>query len=389
MFDYFRKKFEALLDAVLAPVWQWVMAASWRTKVLILVLGSAVAVAATYPDLVAQRLSQAAIAWRVANPKGRAIPFAASTVKAVDATAKRLGATIAGDLLQLTAPAATPWSAAQSVMASRGTPLDNKPAIIAFIRGLTAPGCACWVELPEEKDAPHVTFISGWVMSALAALDAPATGEEVQFALHSQSSDGSWHMFTTANQPQQGSTYATAWLVIGLTEQRHKNFIAAADVHQVDTAVTRAVAWLLSHRSGARWKGYPEMTSSTESESISGVALHALHLAAPERAVSLDKEWISSLPARTIAASDGENNYIVLGGASATAIDHFVQIKLPWMLVATVDAYPQADLMHRVRAMEWLEKSLNDRSVVNSDAVDTSWWRAELEYSLNYALEHQ
>src|SRR5437667_20109 len=111
MLDYFRKKMEILLDAVLAPVWQWIMAASWRTK-----------------------------------------------------------------------------------------QLDNKLEIVAFIRSLTAPNCACWVELPEEKDAPRVTFISGWVMTALATLDTPASEDELRFALHSQSSDGSWHMFTVADE---------------------------------------------------------------------------------------------------------------------------------------------------------------------------------------------
>jgi hypothetical protein len=58
------------------------------------------------------------------------------------------------------------------------------------------------------------------------------------------------------------------------------------------------------------------------------------------------------------------------------------------MLVATVDAYPQGDLLHRMHAMEWLENSLNHQSVVNADSVDAAWWRAELLYSLNYVLDH-
>lgn len=392
MFDYFRKKLEILLDAVLAPVWQWVLAASWRTQVLILVGLAAAAGAAANPDLTLRGLSRGVSAYHVTFPSGRALPIAAGTVKSLDESAQRLSTTIAAELLRLSAPDATAWSAAQSALASRSTQLDNKPAIVAFIRGLTAPNCACWVELPEQKDAPHITFISGWVMTAMAALDTPVSAEELQFALRSQSADGSWHMFTVADQPQQASTYSTAWLVIGLTEQKRKHFIAAADTHSVDGAITRGVGWLLSHRHGARWKGYPEMVSSTDSESISGLALHALHLAAPKRAVSLDNDWISSLPNRAITASDAENNYVEQEGASARAIDHFVQLKLPWMLVATVDAYPQADFKRRVRAMEWLENSLNHPSVVNAEAntdtMDAAWWRAELLYSLNYVLDH-
>jgi hypothetical protein len=227
-------------------------------------------------------------------------------------------------------------------------------------------------------------------MMALATLDTPATEDELQFALSSQSDDGSWHTFNVADAAQQGSTYSTAWLLIGLSEQKRKDFIPGADAQAVDGAVTRAVGWLLSHRSGgARWKTYPELTGSEESESISGLALHALHLASPKRAATLDSDWIGTLPERLIPAPEGENNYIVLAGANARAIDHFVQFKLPWMLIATVDAYPQGDLLHRVRAMEWLEKSLNQPSVVGADAESTDWWRAEFLYSLHYILDHQ
>ena len=388
MLDYFRKKLEILLDAVLAPVWQWVMAASWRTKVLILALLGAVTFVTANPALVLRGLKQTVIAYRVTFAQHGAMPFASATLESLHETTRRLSTTNRADLVRLTALSATAWSASQNVVASRGKHLDNK-AVVAFIRSLTAPNCACWVELPEEKDAPHITFISGWVMTALATLDTPVTDDELQFALHSQSDDGSWHTFTVSDQPQEGSTYSTAWLVIGLSEQKRKSFIGAGEAQAVDGALTRAVAWLLSHRSGgARWKNYPDMTTSQESESISGLALHALHLAAPNRAASLDADWIGTLPERLITAPEGENNYVVLAGANARAIDHFVQFKLPWMLIATVDAYPQGDLVHRVRAMEWLEKSLNQPTIQGADAESTDWWRAELLYSLHYILDH-
>src|SRR5262249_49617275 len=160
--------------------WQWIMQASWAVKVLILLVAAAVAFGATNFELLARSVERSAVALRVAFPGGRAIPLAPDTAAALDATAKRLSATLPGDLLALNAPNSAPWSTAQDVVAAGPGKLD-KGAITAFIRDHAAPGCACWVELPEEHDAPHAVFISGWVMSALAALGVPATEDELHF----------------------------------------------------------------------------------------------------------------------------------------------------------------------------------------------------------------
>ena len=319
------------------------------------------------------------------------IPLSGDLTEKTRSTAKRLSQTVKGDLLKLTGGSITPWSAIQAVAAAAGmeTVILDKNAITSFVRSNTVPGCACWTEIPKKTFDAQCIFISGWIMAALADMDVPATSAEVRYALDAQNTDGWRPIFHVANQPQHASTYSTAWVLIGLLRQKSKGFIDKQDIQDVDNALTRATGWLLSQRTkGARWKPYPRLNSSGESESISGLVLHALHLSAPDQMTALDKEWIDSLPVTTIAASDGEKYYVEMEGTNPRAIDHFVQIKLPWMLISTIDAYASGDVFQRAKALHWLERTLNHESVAIADGNENNWWRAELLYALRYALKN-
>jgi hypothetical protein len=225
-------------------------------------------------------------------------------------------------------------------------------------------------------------------MTAFADMDISSTSAEIRYVLSTQNEDGSWPIFPSANQAQYASTYSTAWNLLGLLHQKNKGLIRKEDANLIDKAITKATGWLLSTRmKGARWKPYPNLSSSNESESISGLVLHALHISVPAQMTVLDKEWIESLPGTLIKPSDRENYYIDMKGKSGLNIDHFVQIKLPWMLIATVDAFSNGDVFERTKALLWLEMNIDQKSVVNSDGIKDNWWRAELLYALRYTLK--
>jgi hypothetical protein len=388
--EYFRKKLEAILDSILDPIWQRVMGASIKVKVAtLLVCGSAVAATAN-PEMTSRLYSQSVDLFEVVTVDQSKIPLHYAVVEKTRATATRLSITTKADLLKLANGYMTPWSTAQAAAATNGLNAGafDKQSVTEFIRSHKAPNCDCWTELPEETNSPHCVFISGWIMASLAEMSIPASSGEIRYALKTQHDDGSWHTFDVADQPQYSSTYSTAWLLIGLVQQRAKGFIDDGEAPNVESAVTRAVGWLLAHRmQGARWKAYPELNSSVESESISAVALHALHVASPDQIAALDREWINSLKDQSVPASAEEKYYVEMEGRGARAIDHFVQLPLPWMVVATVDAFPQGDAFERSKALYWLERRLGDESVAKADADNNNWWRAELLYSLGYLLK--
>ena len=71
-------------------------------------------------------------------------------------------------------------------------------------------------------------------------------------------------------------------------------------------------------------------------------------------------------------------------GSNKERVDRFQQITLPWMLIATVDAYPSGDVFQKARARNWIDAALTEHSVLTADASTNNWWRAELLYALKY-----
>ena len=115
-------------------------------------------------------------------------------------------------------------------------------------------------------------------------------------------------------------------------------------------------------------------------------ALHALHVSNVLATDNLDQQWLDRLPRRQVSVSDGEKNYVELHTANRVYFDHWVQIKLPWLLIATLDSFHRGDVWQQSRALHWIEGEMNDPSVATAYSVDDGWWRAELLRALNSAL---
>jgi hypothetical protein len=227
-------------------------------------------------------------------------------------------------------------------------------------------------------------------MAALAELGVPVSQEEIDYVLSKQDQrEGWWSTFSDSSQYQYASAYTTAWIIIGLAEQRRRELLGAEDTKRATSAIAQAANWLLQHRgrNNARWKPYPNLASASESESISGLVVHALHISGAVPTNEVDKEWLDNLPEKRIAASDVENNYLELKGPTRVLLDHFVQIKLPWVLIATGDAYESGDVWEKGKALRWIETNISDKGVTSADANENNWWRAELLYALKSTLQ--
>ena len=390
MIYYFNKKLEIPLDSVLEPVWKWLMASSWKVKTIILLASGLLFYAVTYPDVVESLYKRTNSIAKVLFLASNVIPLDKALVKESRSIVTRLSRTVSGDLLKLHVSNLTPWSAAQAVMslADADSTVIDKNAIVSFIRSNTVPGCACWTELPKHVSEPQCTFISGWVIAAFADAGVAATNEELKYILDAQDQDRWWPTFHIMKYSNYASTYSTAWILIGLLRQKEKGYINKREATAVDSAIARATGWLLSVRGkGARWKPYPRLNVNIESESISGLVLHALHLSAPHQVASIDREWLESLPFKAVGAADGENYYVDMKTENSQAIDHFVQLKAPWMMIATVDAYESGTTFQRAKALRWLETTLSHDSYSVADADEKNWWRAELLYGMRYVLK--
>ncbi len=387
MFDFVKKPVEELGKSVLEPVGHWVMARSWPVRAAVFALVAGAAAVAYVPGYFIG-LGGQAISYYAATQAGTRIVLDPARQRALDRAVATLKVAAAGDVARPDAQDATAWAMAQTVTAltTAGGTVDNRRDVTDFIASSRRAGCYCWTELPSASDDNSVYFIGGWVARAQAAIGVPLAPADLDAVLAIQDRAGWWPMFRLAPGREGASTYTTAWLLLGLSEQRARGLIPADRRGRVDAAIGRAALWLAEVRGAdSRWQSFPYLAGSPHSDSVSGLTLHALHQAKVADTEQADHDWLAALPTRDIEPASLETYYTALGGEGTTAmVDHFAQVREPWIMIATVDAYRQGTAMERANALDWLKARTDPRELAKVDKVASSWWRAELLIGLAY-----
>ena len=385
--EYIQSKFMQLADSLLAPVWAWVMARCWMFRSCVLVLGGVIVLSWHKPEIVSENYRLGISTLKVAMADG-GLALDSDTKAKLLSTTQRLERTVKADLTSFAG--LVPWSIGQAIVAVEEGEQPTRPVFaqkaISLIRSNETDGCFCWAEVPSKRTDEMCTVIAGWVMLAFSHLGEPISDSEVAHVLGAQRAEGWWPIFEDKTDEEFASTFSTAWIVLGLAEMNRRELISVAMRSQVEAAVVRGISWLQTTRADSgKWKPYPNMANSKVSDSVSGLVLHTLHVADPSGLRELDQDWLSSLPRDPPEAASGiEQNFVELRGSNKERIDHFGQIKLPWMLIATIDAYPAGDVFQKGRARNWIDAALSEHSVLTADASTNNWWRAELLYALKY-----
>ena len=254
------------------------------------------------------------------------------------------------------------WTSAQMLVALK----ENNPqykgragpvSIAKHFRSIAGPECACWRKVPAGNFPSHLG-VTGWTLWSLGCYGVAAHPTEIDFLLSMQGAEGGWPLFAGADPRRFASSYATAAAILALHEQsaREKNPARRA---RIDAAVSRGANWLKSRASArARWADYPDSEDRKEYLGLSGFVLFALHRTGTPGLAGLDREWIGSLPDETPAllADEASGRKVQVGKRSYP--DDTLYRTLPWTIVATVHAYPNATVFGKVRATRWLERAL-------------------------------
>jgi len=392
LIDYLKKKAEELADTLIEPVWKHVLAWPWKARALVLLIGLGIVYVFSFPASAKFRWSITSNIMRVAWAGESRIPISSNISSRMKETVSRLSATLESNLdfpTNTNRSDITPWTIAQATLANYGisNTLDAKQ-ITSFVRSTTETTCGCWREIPGNLGKPRNIFVSGWVLLAFAKIGEHGTRAEFRFLIDEQHQEGWWSVFPVAHESPYASSYGTAWALLGLNGQFTRGFVDVSDARRVSAAIQKGSAWLLAQREqGSRWKDYPLLRNGKASESISGLVLHALHQTIPKQLQQVDREWLDNLPTVSISAGDIEHPYFYFMTKDGYADDSFVQTRLPWLLVGTADAYRNGSLVQRAKALTWLEKALDQRSVVTADTAPDDWLRAELLYAIRYVLE--
>jgi hypothetical protein len=394
MIEYLEKKIQLLIDDLLTPFWtalrERLKALSWRARIVVVIfLASAYVVVANWAVIPELAKTGERMLRVVSEPVN--IPMDRKLVRALRESARRLSDGLQADLDKPTEIVPqSGWTFAQILAATRGLKNVDPQTAQIYLRSVADSACACWQEGPLKQSPPNIAA-SGWVLFSLAEIGIPASEAELRFLLKEQQSGGWWSIFPSSGDDKYASTLATSWALLGMQNQLARRLIVGPVSTEVQSAVATGAAWLIAHREKrARWKNYPLLPIGMESDSLSGLALHALHVSAPDSIGQIEADWLEALPAVPPSAIDVETSFIWIKNTRTPdreENDHFVQIKLPWMLIATVDAYKRGDYSKRARALGWLEQTIRQESLLSADTETDDWMRSEILIAIEYLLK--
>ncbi|OQP40684.1 hypothetical protein A4H97_13755 [Niastella yeongjuensis] len=259
-----------------------------------------------------------------------------------------------------------PWESSQIIAALNKEVSDSaKEDFYQLTSGkIDANQCCCWNERKNEKDLG----VTGWVTSSIGILgllkDYPCNS--IDSLMSYQLEDGSWSMVPIEkNLTKYGSTYATCHVLRAL----HNNLPNISDVtyrRKVEQSINAGAEWLLKNRFGttpALWNDYPKVKNyeSLLCKSLSGLAIHTLNIiryATPE----LNRNWLSNLKKSEDTTDIGyreRSGMLYQTSASRVYYGDFTRhLLIPWIIIATVDAYKDGNFEQQVAANMHLNKIL-------------------------------
>jgi hypothetical protein len=291
-------------------------------------------------------------------------PLAEETRRAVRAKADQLARAIEGRFLAGERIEGDAWTSAQVLVALKESNAGYRsPAtaksIARHFRSIAGPECTCWRKLPAGNFPSHLG-VTSWALWGFACYGIRAQRNEIEFLLSSQGPEGGWPLYAGAEPKQFASSYATAAAILALHEHAARERDSMRR-ERIAAAVSRGAEWLKSRAvaSRARWADYPDLSGEKrEYLGLSGFVLFALHRTGTPGLADLDRTWVSELPDEVPAlhADQASGRKVWVGKRSYP--DDTLYRALPWGIVATVNAYPNASIRGKVRAARWLERAL-------------------------------
>ena len=366
---------------------------SWLGRIMTIAVGGALSFAAQdlirNPDEFSSRIGQAQAFQRLGGAASGELPLSAEAEANLDRMIKQIGDHMAFELKNSkwdVSQGFVPWTIAQMTVAVAGLEELNKSAIERFVLNTMDRGCGCWREL---SDKPEHVAASGWVLYSLGHVNIDAPEAAIDFMLATQSAEGWWPIYPSTANDRHASTYATAWALLGLDKYRARSKAGlengAERTQKVTEAIQRGVRWLRRTRvpEEARWYDYPSYHTKIRAVGLAGLVHDVLHrFSRDDEMVPVDRLWMKTLDTRVLSAeeTDSSDGYILRTNGQV-AIDGTRHIRLPWSIVATVEAFPRGTRWEQARALAWIERILR-RDILSESVMSRHWVTSELLIAL-------
>jgi hypothetical protein len=299
-------------------------------------------------------------------------PLADQTRRAVREKASQLAQAIESRLFENGRLQGDAWTSAQILVALKENDSGYKggasgKTIERHFRSMAGPECTCWRKLPAGNFPSHIG-VTSWALWGLACYGIAAHRTEIDFLLAAQGAEGGWPLFAGAEPKRFASSYATAAVILALHELSARESDPARR-ERIGAALSRGAGWLKSRAASgrARWADYPDSPElRREYLGLSGFVLFALHRTGTPGLQALDRDWMDQLPEETPALHADEASGRAVQVGTRYYPDDTLYRALPWTIVATMNAYPNASIAGKVRAARWLERALEPGAPVHA-----------------------
>ncbi len=270
----------------------------------------------------------------------------------------------------------TPWESSQIITALGADLTESvKENFYKLTTRKEVARCCCWNQTKNEKELQ----VTGWVTAAIGSqgLLNQYKCNPIDSLIAYQLANGAWSMIPVKkDQKKYGSTYATCHVIRALYNNL-PNISDAFYRNKVERSIRAGAEWLLKNKidpASALWNDYPQSDTdeSLLCKSLSGLAIHTLNVigyAKPE----LNRNWLKDLKkseaAALISYRERSEMLYMTGGSEVEYTDFTRHLVIPWMIIATVDAYKDGTFTQRERANVWLNSvldNLNTESVIKS-----------------------
>jgi hypothetical protein len=273
------------------------------------------------------------------------------------------------------------WTVAQMAVALSPLGPSDSSKVVEYLNATKDGKCGCW----REYGTPHYAGPSYWALLSLGKIKSDLEPDALEFLLHTQKPNGSWSIALTTADPSNSATYPTSWALVVLDGYQRKQVVPLDQRDSVDQAIARGRQLLLRMRTAnkARWRDYWD-EYGVENISDSGLALHVLkQLGVNDE--KIDRLWLQNLPQDPITAneSDKSDHRIQLETLNYF-VDSIRRYKLPWVLIATRDAYANGSSQEHDKAQRWVDKLLSNPTEITLTVANTPHVAAELLIALRY-----
>lgn len=286
------------------------------------------------------------------------------------------------------------WDTAQVAVALNGLNLPGRasieaPKILAYLQSTRSADCSCWKERQGEDPGRAHVGATAWVLYAKAQLGISAEEAEIRFLLDQQHARAnSWSMFPCV-EPDSGSTYATAWAVLALGEQTRRKLLPEHLSRQVGAAVRSGLSWLeAQEKPNGLWASYPRLNHPEDiSYSNSGFATFVLNQLELYPSAERRRSWMRHVPAalpKTFAA-ESYNSWVCQDNNSQREAVRYLLV--PWILVASAEAYGDGSLLQRARVVRLVEDLVAREDDLISEVGQEYFLAAEVVIALRHIRE--